>query len=133
MEHYTRNGIYTAVEGAVNLTSRPVYCTSRREPVPESFPAFHLYELGHQDIRSSVTLKSTDEAKTVQFEAQVFSNLTHGAQDEAFDIMEDAEAALKRLGFMETFCSPIENADPSIFRIVARFERVIGSGDEMPQ
>jgi len=123
--------IYNYIEEAVNLTSRPVYCASRLEIVPSSFPAAYIFEVNRYD-RGAINLKRTDKMKFVTWEAQVFSNLTVGAVDEAYSVMTDIDDAFARLGFTQTYCQPIDNADPTIYRLMGRWTRLIGDGDEFP-
>lgn len=123
--------IYNYIEGAVNQTDRPVYCASRLEIIPPSFPAAYLTEIERYD-RASINLKRTDRMKSVTWEAQVFSNLRVGAVDEAHEVMDDIDEAFAHLGFTQTYCMPIDNADPTIYRLVGRWTRLIGDGDEFP-
>lgn len=132
MAQYTNNAIYTYIESAVNTANRPVYCTSRYEPVPEDFPACYIHETDHRPSRTAVQLDFQDEQLIRSWEVQAFSNLTNGALAECYDIIADAEIAFKQLFFIETSCSQVQNADPSVVRVVARFTRVIGSADTMP-
>lgn len=123
--------IYNYIEEAVNLPDRPVYCASRYEIVPPSFPAAYLSEIDRMD-RGAINLKRTDKMKFITWEAQVFSNLTVGAVDEAHEIMDDIDGAMAHLGFTQTYCMPIENADPTIYRLVGRWTRLLGDGDTLP-
>lgn len=123
--------IYNYIEEAVNLPDRPVYCASRYEIVPPSFPAAYLSEIDRMD-RGAINLTRTDKMKFITWEAQVFSNLTVGAVDEAHEIMDDIDDAIARLGFVQTYCAPIENADPTIYRLVGRWTRLLGDGDTLP-
>lgn len=123
--------IYNYIEEAVNLPDRPVYCASRLEIIPSYFPAAYLFEISRYD-RGAINLDRTDRMKLVIWEAQVFSNLTVGAVDEAHEIMDDIDIAMAHLGFTQTYCQPIDNADPTIYRLIGRWERLIGDGDEFP-
>lgn len=123
--------IYNYIEEAVNRIDRPVYCASRYEIVPPSFPAAYLSEIDRVD-RGAINLTRTDKMKFVTWEAQVFSNLTVGAVDEAHEIVDDIDDAMAHLGFVQTYCAPIENADPTIYRLVGRWTRLLGDGDTLP-
>ena len=123
--------IFNFIEGQVNLTTRPVFCASRLETIPSSFPACYVFELSRYD-RGAINLTRTDRMKFVTWEAQIFSNLTVGAEDEAYSIMTDLDDAMAHLGFTQTYCEPIANIDPSIYRLVGRWTRLIGDGDSFP-
>ena len=128
----TRNEIYTYVVEAVDTTARPVYCSTRLEPVTETFPALYLAETGRRDIRQYTTLAFDDNVQEVTWEAQVFSNDTSDGVEETHNIMQDVRDAFRDLKFMMTFCSEIPNNDPSVYRMVARFSRVIGGANKIP-
>lgn len=132
MAQYTHNSIYSYVADAINTQSRPVYCVGVYEPTPTEFPCAYINETDHRPMRNAVQLDFTDEQLVRSWEVQAFSNLKNGALAEAYDIIADAEIAFKQMYFIETSCSQVQNADPSVVRVVARFTRVIGSADQMP-
>jgi len=125
--------IYTYIESAVNTTERPVYCASQYEPVPEEFPAVYITEAQHRKDRRYVTLAHDDGHYVRDWEVQIFSNKTEGALMQCHGLMDDVEKAFAEIAFIETFCGQMQNADPSITRLVARFTATIGSADTMPE
>lgn len=127
----TANQIYSYVEAQVNLNNRPVYCASRLEPIPESFPACFIVENDHFPRRSAIDLGFEDEQVERHFEVHVHSNLVNGALAQAHEILSDAEAAFRELYFIETYAGQTNNIDPTIVHLVARFTRFIGSGDTL--
>ena len=130
--NYTHDAIYTYVADAVDTTSRPVYCVGVYEPTPSDFPCAYIHETDHRPMQSAVTLTMTDDQLIKSWEVQVFSNKRNGALAECYDIIADAEIAFKQLYFIETSCSQVQNIDPSVTRVVARFTRVVGGEDQMP-
>lgn len=130
--NYTHDAIYDYVADAVDTTSRHVYCVGVYEPTPSEFPCAYIHETDHRPMRSAVTLDFTDDQLIKSWEVQVFSNKRNGALAECYDIIADAEIAFKQLYFIETSCSQVQNIDPSVTRVVARFTRVIGGTDTMP-
>lgn len=127
----TRHEIFNKLDTDVNTAERPVYMTSRFEPVWEQLPACYVTEISRRDLQNAVNLKFTDNVKVVGWEAQVFSNKTVGAVDEAHDIMTDIEVSFREMKFIETYCAETPYNDRSIYRIVARFERVIADADTL--
>lgn len=128
----SRIDIYDYVATAVDTVARPVYCNARLEVAPESFPACYIVETGSASESQNYTLGFTDEQVRRDFEVQVFSNLENGALEQAESIMDDVRAAFRRLYFIENFVGRIDNLDPTVVRMVARFHRVIGGNDQMP-
>ena len=115
----------------MNTTARPVYCTSRFTPKPEHFPACYMTEISRRDVVRNVTLAHDSDVQDVSWEVQIYSNKAVGALDEAFSILEDVETAFHGLAFIETMCSEMPFGDKSIYRLVARFSRVIGGNDSI--
>lgn len=129
----TRNAIYNYAESIVNTEQTPVYCASRYEPIPEEFPACFMYEIGKNDVERYVTLDFSEKVKFVTWEVQVSSNSTDDAITESTEIMARVEQAFRNMKFLETFCSEMTTGDPSIYRIVARFERTVCDSDTLPE
>lgn len=132
MSGFTRNAIYNYAEHRINTTATPCYCTSRDYQVFPSYPACKIVEIDRNNDLLFVNLANTDEQWNVSFEVQAFSNKESGALDECYGIIQRAESAFRDMGFHETFCAPIETNDNTKERIVARFQRFVGSGDIMP-
>lgn len=132
MSGYTRNAVYTAVRNAVATDHPTAYITSTFVAKPASFPAVFARQNGRYQPRRNVTLAHDDNQWRDTFELQVFSNLSGGAQSEAYGIFDSADAEMKRLGYILDLCEPIDNIDATIFRLVARWHRVTGGADQMP-
>ena len=129
---YSRETVYTYVRNALVDAHDGIYVTARREPVTKSFPAVRLIEMNRVRTQEYATLANDDDQYASTFETEVFSNKQTGAVSEAYSIQDTLEAAFKRLGYFETYSDAIDNIDPSIFRVVSRFTRQIGLGDEIP-
>ena len=129
---YSRKSVYTYIRNAIVASHSGAYVTARREPIPKNFPAVWVTEMNRTRPQQYATLANDDQQYESTFEAQIFSNKQNGALEEAYSILDTVESAFKTLGYFETFCDQVDNADPSVFRIVARFSRQIGMADVMP-
>lgn len=125
----TRNDVYSYIEERVNLPSRKVYCASRLEPVPDEFPACYITEINRMQDRNAIDMQFSDEQRVLTYEVHVYSNLLNGALSEANAIMEDAESAFKSIYFIETYRGQVNNLDPTILHLAARFTRTVGGAD----
>lgn len=127
-----RNEVFDYV--ARRLTSyRPdLNVGSILEPDPASFPVCFVYEIGNQRLQSRVNLQYNDEQCESTFEVQVASNALSGAGSEANEILDVADAAMNDCGYIRYSRSRIDNADRRIFRMYARYRRVIGGADTFP-
>ena len=129
---YSRKSVYTYVRNAIVTAHSGAYVTAIREPITKTFPAVRIAEANRIRPEQYATLANDDQQYVSTFEAEIFSNKQNGSLEEAYSILETIEGAFKTLGYFENFCQPIDNVDPSIFRIVARFTRQIGMADVMP-
>lgn len=129
---YSRKAVYSYVRNAIVASHSTAYVTARREPVPKNFPAIELTEMNRVRTERFATLANDDDQYDSTFQAEIFSNAQNGALEEAYSILETIEGAFKRLGYFETYCQPIDNVDPSIFRIISRFTKQIGMADVIP-
>lgn len=92
---------------------------------PARFPAVSVVESSNSVLRSMMTVR-TENAATLMYEVNVYSNLQGRRKLEAKDILADVDAVFERLGFVRTMANPVANLeDVGIFRIVARYEGVV--------
>ena len=129
---YSREAVYTYLRNAIVTAHSGAYVTARREPVTKTFPAVRVIEINRTRPQEYATLANDDQQYESTFETEIFSNKQSGALAEAYSILDTVESAFKTLGYFETFCEPIDNIDPSVFRIVGRFSRQIGMADVIP-
>lgn len=130
---YHREAVFSYVATMINDAFEDIKVTSRREPVSKTFPLVYLHETNHTRPQQYATLANDDDQWESTFEAEVYTNYADGNMSEAYYITETIEEAFKKLGYIETFCQPIDNIDPLIVRIVSRYTRQIGSGDQIPE
>lgn len=129
---YSVESVFDYVANAVDEAVQGVRIVSRREPVAKSLPALYMYEMNRTRPQRFATLANDDQQWESTFEAEIYVNDIDGARTNAYSILYAVEDAFKRLGYFETFCEPLDNIDPSLFRINARFTRQIGKGDILP-
>lgn len=124
--------IFTRLATAIRAEYSGSCVYPERVAVPASFPAVWVIESDTYPTRQGTALDFTDNQRRSVFEVQTFSNLSVGALAQARGIMSFCETQLRALGYRMTMCAPIQNADASIKRYAARFERIIGGGDTLP-
>lgn len=133
MSKFTHNNIYTYLRKKLKDADFAGYITGMYEPVPAKLPAVMLRQIGWREDRDGMTLAYDDEQHVSTWEAQVFSNKKGKAFTEAYAVTAVIEDAFKELFFVEDSCEPAENVDPTVYRLVSRFSRVICGEDEMPE
>ena len=133
MANFTPNRIYTYIRAAILAEYPNAYITSGPEPIPEVGLAVRVHEVSHYRPMRGICLGHEDDQWKVAFDVNVYSNLFNGGDVDVYDVMMVAEAAFKRLYFIEYECVPIERANNRVSRLAARFERQIGISDQMPE
>ena len=93
---------------------------------PSSFPCVSVIESDNYTYRKTQDDDLKEHHTNVMYEVNVYSNKTSGAKSEAKKIMEIVDNSLQNIKFTRTLKQPIPNKDKSIYRIVARYEAVIG-------
>lgn len=115
--------VYNSIATAINTYDATVYVTQKYEPIPKSIPCVLCQQISKVRTQMYATLCNTDEQHRATYEVQVFA---YGL-DNAYKIMEVAESKFKELGFFEEICTPVNNGDKSIDRVVARFSAQQGA------
>ena len=131
MSAYTNNAIYTRIRTSVLAEVPRTNCTQTYETSPSKFPCVFAREIGRLTPPGTVTVTNSQDIYETTWEVQVFSNLNTGAKEQAYKLMDAVKSALKSLYFVETFENPIDGSN-SYYTLVARFRRIIGSGESMP-
>lgn len=129
---YTNNAIFTRIRSPVKAAYPGANCVQAYSLTPSKFPTVFARELGHFTPQETVTLSNAQDISECTWEVQVFSNLSSSAKEQAYAIMAIVKDAMRAMYFVETFEQPIDQQDKSIYCLVARFRRVIGSGEDMP-
>ena len=130
---YTNNAIFTRIRNAVKAEFANANCVQTYSPTPAHLPTVFSRELGHFTPQTAWTLTNAQDISECTWEVQVFSNLNTGAKEQAYAIMDIVKSTMRGLYFLEIFEQPIDQQDKSIYCLVARFRRVIGGGEEMPE
>lgn len=129
---YTNNAIFTAIRNAVKAEYADANCVQMYTPTPAKFPTVFAREIGHFTPQQAWTLTNAQDISERTWEVQVFSNLSTGSKEQAYEILDICKSVMRGLYFLETFEQPIDQQDKSIYCLVARFRRVIGGGEDMP-
>lgn len=129
----TRNQVFDRVATALEDEFDGIFVTSKREPVPPQFPCVWCLEVASVPERQYEYIDLSSEHRRSTFEVQTFSNLEAGADSQARNIMEMCINLFRGMGYRCTYNQQMDNVDSSISRQVARFTRLIGGSDELPE
>ena len=129
---YTQNAIFTVIRTAVLNTISTANVTQTYSATPSKFPTVFAREIGHFTPAQTQTLTNQQDVYETTWEVQIFSNLTSGAKEQAYKLMGIVKNALRGLYFIEVSENPIDTANAKYYTLIARFRRIIGSGEELP-
>ena len=117
------NEIFTEIYNLLTTTYPGIFVTGEYTPVPDKFPCVFIEEANNYTV--SLDGSNKGEVSAVMYEVNVFSNLQFGRKSECKKIIKTIDDYLTVRGFTRITCSPIQNIDPAIYRIVARYEASI--------
>ena len=129
---YTQNAIFTVIRTAVLNTISTANVTQTYSATPSKFPTVFAREIGHFTPAQTQTLTNQQDVYETTWEVQIFSNLTSGAKEQAYKLMGIVKNGLRGLYFIEVSENPIDTANAKYYTLIARFRRIIGSGEEFP-
>lgn len=124
--------IYTRLRSAVKAVNANTFCTATYVAKPTQFPCVYIRDISTFTPDGVVTLANTQKMHDCTIEVQISSNLKSGAKSEADALARAFDDAMQSMFFTRTALAPIDNADPNIYRVVGRYRRIIGSGEELP-
>lgn len=127
---YSENALNDLIYDAVIAVAPEATVTTRREPFIGTGQAVYVRHR-HAESRRHLLLDGSNEAFNWIVEISVYTSDPDSAVSQAADIAGAVMSVLKNEFFRLDTYDPVDNIDPTIYRLEMRFERYIGSGDEM--
>lgn len=128
------NRVFTNVRSYVLQNHPNVNCQNTQTASPVQLPALAFRQIDNREVGLELAPGSFDDDVSVECncEIQVFANSDFS---EARSIMNDACDAMRAMSFARTYgAAVIESRDNTgVWRIVARFARIISSLDDVPR
>lgn len=118
--------VFDEMARAVLAVSPRAYVSSQYVSAPPQFPAVSIVETSN--VSDPYTGDSSGEEKTaaVTYTVNVYSNSVEDPKAECRALMAAIADRMRFRNMARTMCAPVDNAaDPSIYRMVARFTGVI--------
>lgn len=114
--------IVDLISQAVYLEYPGAYISSRDVVKPPKFPTVTVQESSNLPDLLTFDSSGREKFSKLAYTVNVYSNSEKNAKDECKAIMRIVNAVMLKLNGVRSMCRPIENAaDPSIYRMVARF------------
>lgn len=120
------NKVLNNVFNAVNASYPSCLCYGEYVANAESFPCVCGYETDSRTYRPSNDEQLHEHQAIVAYEFNVYSDLTYGKKEQAKAIADIVDRAMQNLKFTRTGRSQIPNIDRTIYRVVLRYEAIIG-------
>lgn len=125
-----QNRILTNVKYLLGESCKNV--VSRRSNIKAVFPACVVRVISNDSTADDLDISDEEPAVVCGVEVEIYS---HASLDDSFKLMGTANTAMYRMGFHRVQ-GPYHVEDttaPEYYRVVSRYERVIGDADEIPK
>lgn len=118
--------IFSTVAGVLRAAYPGIKVSGEYGASETNFPVVTLVESDSSVFTRARTVACIENAATVLYEANVYSNKVGYKALEAREIMATLDEEMAKLGFTRTMLSPIPNLqDNTIYRLTARYEGVV--------
>lgn len=128
------NRVYSNVEQYVHRTFPSVSCQNTVSATPDDFPAMSVRQIDMSEVAVDLDPGSFDHdfAVNSNVEIQVYSNTNI---TEARNIIAQACDAMRGMGYTRRYgAAEVRDGNyPNLFRMIARFSRIVSSLDEIPK
>lgn len=114
------NEIYTELYNLLTTTYSGIFVTGEYTPTPDKFPCVFIEEADNFTL--SLNGSNKGEVSAVMYEINVFSNLQFGRKSQTKTIINTIDEFMTLRGFTRTMCRPMQNIDPSVYRMMARYQ-----------
>ncbi len=102
------------------------------QPVSAKFPLLTLRVVGHAVYEATVDSGSLENHAVIDVEMEVFTNAEGVKKNQAWEIMDTADGAIRAMGFVRKSCIPTPNlADSTIYRLTARYRGVVDENNNV--
>ena len=119
------NDVFDYVANALRTEYPGLLVISDFISAPASFPAVTLVEADNRILQRMRT-NNIENAVSVMYELNIYSNKAVGKKSEAKAIANTADGVFNEIGFTRTFREQVPNVkDATIYRIVCRYEAVV--------
>lgn len=117
--------VFSTVANALRTAYDDIFVSGEFTDVPARFPAVTIVESDNAIVQRMRTT-NIENAVTVMYEVNIYTNTVGYKKSEAKDILEVVDDEFSKMGFARVLCNPVANlSDATIYRIVARYQASI--------
>lgn len=119
--------LFSTMAGVLRGKYSNILVAGEYTDTPARFPAVIISEIDNSVLQRMTTYAPyMENAASVAYEVNVYTNTIGYKKSEAKDIMQTVDEEFAKLGFTRTSCNPIANLqDATIYRMVARYQGVV--------
>lgn len=118
--------VFDEMARAVLAVAPGSYVSSQHVVAPPQFPAVSVVETSNVSNPATEDSSGRERTAAVTYTVQVYSASREDPKAECRRIMSAVADRMRLRNMARTMCAPVDNAaDPSIYRMVARFTGVI--------
>ena len=122
-----RSDLYDEIARAVLAAFPGAYVSSEHVISPPMFPAVFVEQAASAELDSSRDSSLAENANTLTFTVNVYSNSKSNAKQECTAILQVIDERMRIRNMRRVTARPIDNAaDPSIYRLIGRYTGEIG-------
>lgn len=123
--------VYSAVSSAVLAEYPSAFVVGRETRTPSRFPCISIVESDNYTYMRTQDSGSTENHAVIMYTLTAYSNKANGGKSECRGILAAADSAMLRLGFSKTRARPLSLDDATKYRIIARYEAVVGKDNKI--
>lgn len=102
------------------------YVSSQHVSAPPQFPAVSIVETSNVEAEGTRDSSDSERYCAVTYEVNVYSASRDDPKEECRRIIGAIDGRMRFRNMTRTYCGPVDNAaDPSIYRMVARYTGVM--------
>lgn len=123
--------IFNYIATALRSQYTNIFVASEKRRAPSRYPAVQIVEMSNVVSADTSDSGSLENHADLMYEVNVFSNLASGAKLQAKEIICFVDELFLEKGFVRQLLEPINNADASVYRYVARYIARVGKRDKV--
>lgn len=119
------NVVFSTIATQLRAAHTGIYVVGEYIAAPPRFPTVTIVEADNRVVENMRTL-NIENAVSVMYEVNIYSNKTSGKKAEAKAIAETIDNAFTAMNFTRTMRNQVPNLnDATIYRIVCRYEATV--------
>lgn len=117
--------LYTELATALRSVVEGVFVTGESVNAPPRFPCASLVERSNTTYTRTIDSSHEENHSSLMWQCDFYSNLKTGKKMQCKEMAKIVDKIMIAHNFRRTMLEPIENADPTVYRMTARYVVVI--------